>query len=1269
MPLSPLHGFGIAISGGNNENRLISYYDESQIDNQSLTVCEVIKHGPADGKLLPNDQIVNVNGHPVIRHMEHTALKLIRESTDFVNLVVRRRKHPVIVSDSEPPIKCILNKTRKEEKFGVILGCRYFIKKIQHANNDMFANLQEGDEVIKINETPVDRLTLQEAQKLIDKAKERLVLFVIPNKLNDDKSSVHQNGVNNHLDSISAPILVQNHPSSTRKELQADYNQHVFERSTLNRQDFIRPITGTRYVSFYTDTSSIGIRLAGGDKHGLFICEVQPTSVAYKAGLLVADKIFSVNNIDFTSLTREEAVLCLMNMKTAQVNMIVANLRHDYEQLLADVGGDSFYIRAHFTYNTANDEELSIRVNDIFHVTDTLYNGQVGYWVATKLNAPSSQNKITGAVPNKSRAEQLASVAPSLDKLMKTKQPSFKRKLKSKFGDKRSRSVSSIHHLKEDSIFALTNSKFPAYERVVLKAVTIIRPVVLFGPLADIARDRLIKDYPELFELPRIEMHSPTKARANVIKLQSIKNVIQRNRHCLLDVTPTAVEQLNYAQCYPIVIYFKASDRRQIKQIRQEYGKLYQKSSRRLFDSSERLEVLYSYLFTSTIKLDTTTNWYKILKGQIEMQQEQPIWMSDDRPADKDLPNSDEYFISTRQSYSDDNSNRYESSPDSETMNLHNKKGNNYLQRVASDPVVFPRDKIHSFSSDLHRDLEDEEEDEDDDDDDDNSAFIPNSTMSLPNRSHSVTEIPTTNGEQHHRRSVIIHSNSNTNNSNFYPKSISYIKPINDINNNNNFESNVNNDDLFRTDKYNNDRNRSTNQRSYNSLSNGHVVYRTESIPHVEQDDIYRLQRLYINEQEKYKNHFENEHLTNTQSTAKLIQAPFIKAHTHETNGSQSNTLNGKSNRIPSRRPLIAPKLRTINPNERLSSSDSGGSIQHNMGKHSTDKSTMTYIEKNLPMNGYATWNRPVSSSSSRHTALPSCSNSHNSHSNNNDLSNRIIRCTSMDTVRRNEQLSSINSNEKLRTESLLKQKMCSSKKHNHTSSGTLGSLESARSQSFSTTAHNINHQLSTNRNHYQNGEYAIQKPRVYTHDDRSFLGQQQQQQLSQNILSSSSTSSTLSVKDKSIKEIDETRIYSTQDGFNIIGSARGVMDCYGGKLSCPLTGVSISVPAGAIPEGVQQEIYFQVSQDGSNIRSFNAKQGERLLSPIVLCGPHGVQFLKPVELTLPHCGGDDADQLALMLHGANQNGLTNHQQDKSMMLNGINHVTNSNVSILVDHF
>ena len=69
----------------------------------------------------------------------------------ILNRLFERRKHPVIVSDSEPPVKCILNKTRKDEKFGIVLGCRYFIRKIHYKNNDIFTNLQEGDEVIKVN--------------------------------------------------------------------------------------------------------------------------------------------------------------------------------------------------------------------------------------------------------------------------------------------------------------------------------------------------------------------------------------------------------------------------------------------------------------------------------------------------------------------------------------------------------------------------------------------------------------------------------------------------------------------------------------------------------------------------------------------------------------------------------------------------------------------------------------------------------------------------------------------------------------------------------------------------------------------------------------------------------------------------------------------------------------------------------------------------------------------------------------------------------------
>jgi hypothetical protein len=88
------------------------------------------------------------------------------------------------------------------------------------------------------------------------------------------------------------------------------------------------------------------------------------------------------------------------------------------------------------------------------------------------------------------------------------------------------------------------------------------------------------------------------------------------------------------------------------------------------------------------------------------------------------------------------------------------------------------------------------------------------------------------------------------------------------------------------------------------------------------------------------------------------------------------------------------------------------------------------------------------------------------------------------------------------------------------------------------------------------------------------------------------------------------------------------------------LSGVSMLIPVGAIGEGIQQEIYFKVFQDGSNIVSCNVKQGRRILTPVVECGPHGFQFLKPIRLDLPHCAGKEAHELALMLHGASQSKL-----------------------------
>lgn len=52
-------------------------------------------------------------------------------------------------------------------------------------------------------------------------------------------------------------------------------------------------------------------------------------------------------------------------------------------------------------------------------------------------------------------------------------------------------------------MFADSVSKFPAYERVALRHTGFVRPIVLFGPLSDLAREKLLKENPDKFSSPR----------------------------------------------------------------------------------------------------------------------------------------------------------------------------------------------------------------------------------------------------------------------------------------------------------------------------------------------------------------------------------------------------------------------------------------------------------------------------------------------------------------------------------------------------------------------------------------------------------------------------------------------------------------------------------------------------------------------------------------------------------------------------------------------
>ena len=67
-------------------------------------------------------------------------------------------------------------------------------------------------------------------------------------------------------------------------------------------------------------------------------------------------------------------------------------------------------------------------------------------------------------------------------------------------------------------------SKFPAYERVSLKHPGFPRPVVIFGPVADLARERLLRDYPGKFASPR-------KYTSFFITITKLINILDWNKY------------------------------------------------------------------------------------------------------------------------------------------------------------------------------------------------------------------------------------------------------------------------------------------------------------------------------------------------------------------------------------------------------------------------------------------------------------------------------------------------------------------------------------------------------------------------------------------------------------------------------------------------------------------------------------------------------------------------------------------------------------------
>uniref|UniRef100_A0A9J8BHB8 Zona occludens protein 1 n=1 Tax=Cyprinus carpio carpio TaxID=630221 RepID=A0A9J8BHB8_CYPCA len=382
---------------------------------------------------------------------------------------------------------------------------------------------------------------------------------------------------------------------------------------------------------------SVGLRLAGGNDVGIFVAGVLEDSPAAKEGLEEGDQILRVNNVDFANIIREEAVLFLLDLPKGEEVTILAQKKKDvYRRIVESDVGDSFYIRTHFEYEKESPYGLSFNKGEVFRVVDTLYNGKLGSWLAIRIGK-NHQEVERGIIPNKNRAEQLSSVQYTLPKTPGGDRADFWR-----FRGLRS-SKRNLRKSREDLSAQPVQTKFSAYERVVLREAGFLRPVVIFGPIADVAREKLSREGPDLFELAKSEPRDAgTDQRSSgIIRLHTIKQIIDRDKHAVLDITPNAVDRLNYAQWYPIVVFLNPDSKQGVKNMRTRLCPESRKSARKLYERALKLRKNNHHLFTTTINLNNMNDgWYGALKETIQQQQNQLVWVSEgkaDGAPDDDL--------------------------------------------------------------------------------------------------------------------------------------------------------------------------------------------------------------------------------------------------------------------------------------------------------------------------------------------------------------------------------------------------------------------------------------------------------------------------------------------------------------------------------------------------------------------------------------------------------------------------------------------------------
>ncbi|XP_054556437.1 disks large homolog 1 isoform X3 [Talpa occidentalis] len=338
----------------------------------------------------------------------------------------------------------------------------------------------------------------------------------------------------------------------------------------------------------------------------------------------------------------------------------------------------SLYVRALFDYDKTKDsglpsQGLNFKFGDILHVI----NASDDEWWQARQVTPDGESDEVGVIPSKRRVEKkerarLKTVkfnSKTRDKGQsfndKRKKNLFSRKFpfyKNKDQSEQETSDADQHVTSNasdsESSYRGQEEYVLSYEPVNQQEVNYTRPVIILGPMKDRINDDLISEFPDKFgscvphttrpkrdyEVDGRDYHFVT-SREQMEKdiqehkfieagqynnhlygtsVQSVREVAEKGKHCILDVSGNAIKRLQIAQLYPISIFIKPKTMENIIEMNK---RVTEEQARKTFERAMKLEQEFTEHFTAIVQGDTLEDIYNQVKQIIEEQSGPYIWV------------------------------------------------------------------------------------------------------------------------------------------------------------------------------------------------------------------------------------------------------------------------------------------------------------------------------------------------------------------------------------------------------------------------------------------------------------------------------------------------------------------------------------------------------------------------------------------------------------------------------------------------------------------